>query len=146
MKLLGIDIDYQLNFDHHIKKLSRKAGQQLNVLKSLSPFLSKLNRLTIFHTFILSNFNYCPLAWHFCSENNSRKLENIQERTLIFVYNDFESTYDELLSKVKPPHFMLGNSKPWQWKLFKILNEMEPPVLTNLVRLTRLRSKNLDNA
>ena len=31
-----------------------------------------------FYTFILSNFNYCPVAWHFCSENNSRKLEKIR--------------------------------------------------------------------
>ena len=38
MKLLGVDIDYQLNFDHHIGNLCRKAGQQLNVLKRLSPF------------------------------------------------------------------------------------------------------------
>ena len=74
VKLLGVDIDYQLNFDQHISNLCRKAGQQLNVLKRLSPFLSRLNKLTIFHTFKLSNFNYCPLAWHFCSESNSKKI------------------------------------------------------------------------
>ena len=74
VKLLGVDIDYKLNFDQHIIKLCRKAGQQLNVLR-LSPFLSRLNKLTIFYTFILSIFNYCSLPWHFCSENNSRKLE-----------------------------------------------------------------------
>ena len=38
IKLLGVDIDYQLNFDQHISNLCRKAGQQLNVLKRLSPF------------------------------------------------------------------------------------------------------------
>ena len=48
VKLLGVDIDYQLNFDQHISNLCRKAGQQLNVLKSLSHFLSRLNKLTIF--------------------------------------------------------------------------------------------------
>ena len=74
VKLLGVDIDYQLNFDQHISNLCRKAGQQLNVLKRLSPFLSRLNKLTIFHTFILSNFNYCPHAWHFCSESNYKKI------------------------------------------------------------------------
>ena len=42
VKLLGIDTDYQLNFDHHVNNLCRKAGQQLNVLKRLNPFLSKL--------------------------------------------------------------------------------------------------------
>ena len=97
MKLFGVDIDYQLNFDQHSTYLCRKAGQQLNVLMSLSPFLSRLNKLTIFHTFILSNFNYCPLAWHFYSERNSKILEKNQERALRFVFYDFKSTYEELL-------------------------------------------------
>ena len=57
MKLLGVDIDYQLNFDQHISNLCRKAGQQLNALKRLSPFLSRLNTRTIFQTFILSKLN-----------------------------------------------------------------------------------------
>ena len=95
VKLLGVDIHYQLNFDQHISNLCRKAGQQLNVLKRLSYFLSRLNKLTIFHTFILSNFNNCPLAWHFCSKSNSKKLEKIQERALRFVYDDFKLTYEE---------------------------------------------------
>jgi hypothetical protein len=62
VKLLGIEIDYQLKFDSHIKTLCRKASQQLNVLKRIGSYLSKLNKLTIFHSFILSHFNFCPLA------------------------------------------------------------------------------------
>jgi hypothetical protein len=50
VKLLGIDIDYQLNFNYHIKNICRKAFQQLNVLKRIGCFLSKLNKLTICHT------------------------------------------------------------------------------------------------
>jgi hypothetical protein len=44
-KLLGIDIDYQLNFNYNIKNICRKASQQLNVLKRIGCFLSKLNKL-----------------------------------------------------------------------------------------------------
>ena len=62
VKLLGINIDYQLKFDQHISNLCRKASQQLNVLKRLGSYLTKLNKLTIFHTFILSNFNFA--LWH----------------------------------------------------------------------------------
>jgi hypothetical protein len=70
VKLLGIDFDYQLNFN-----ICCKAFQQLNVLKRIGCFLSKLNKLTMFHTFILSNFNFCPLTWHFCNKSNTSKLE-----------------------------------------------------------------------
>jgi hypothetical protein len=79
VKLLGIDIDYQLNFDAHISTICRiQASQQLNILKRLGSYLNRLNKLTIFHTFILSNFNFCPLAWHFCTDKNSKKLEKVQ--------------------------------------------------------------------
>ena len=75
MKLLGVDIDFNLKFDCHIKNICKKAGQQLNVLRRIGKNLCKLSRMTIFHTFILSNFNFCPLSWHFCSKTNTNKIE-----------------------------------------------------------------------
>ena len=104
-------------------------------MKRLSPLLSRLNKLTIFHTFILSNFNYCPLAWHFCNENNYRKLEKIQERALRFVYEDFDSSYEELLDKAKIPTLHVRRLRTMALETFKILNNMSSPVLSNLVKL-----------
>jgi predicted nuclease of predicted toxin-antitoxin system len=39
----------------------------------------------------MSNFNYCLIAWHFCGETNTRKIEKIQERALRFIYEDYKS-------------------------------------------------------
>ena len=85
-------------------------------------FLSKLNKLTIFHSFILSNFNFCPLAWHFCSKANTIKLEKIQERTLRFIYEDYNSTYEELLHIVKVPFLQIRRMRTMALECFKILN------------------------
>ena len=74
VKLLGVDIDYRLNFNSHIGNICRKASRQLNVLKRIGKYLCKLSKLTIYHSFILSNLNSCPLAWHFCSEQNTKKV------------------------------------------------------------------------
>lgn len=93
VKHLGVDIDFMLNFDNHIKTICKKAVQQLNILKRIGRNLCKLSRLTIFHTFILSNLNFCPLSWHFCSVANTKKIEKIQERALRFVYYNYDSTY-----------------------------------------------------
>jgi hypothetical protein len=44
------------------------------------------------------------LAWHFCSNANTIKLEKIQERgALRFIYEDYNSTYEELLHIAKIP-------------------------------------------
>jgi hypothetical protein len=55
------------------------------------PNLTKLGRVTIYFSFIMSNFNYCPIVWHFCGETNTRKIEKIQERVLrILSFKVFE--------------------------------------------------------
>ena len=65
VKLLGVTIDYELKFNSHITNICRKASRQLNVLKRMGKYLNRLGKLTIYHSFILSNFNYCPVIWHF---------------------------------------------------------------------------------
>ena len=51
------------------------------------------------NSFIIANFNYCPVIWHFCSAKNIQRIEKIQERALRFVYSDYTSTYPQLLEK-----------------------------------------------
>ncbi len=47
----------------------------------------------------MSNFNYCPIIWHFCGKLSSKKIEKIQERALRFMLKDQISTYEQLLEK-----------------------------------------------
>jgi hypothetical protein len=47
------------------------------------------------------------LAWHFCTEKNSKKIEKVQERALRFVYEDYNSSYDNLLKKAKVPSLQI---------------------------------------
>ena len=135
MKLLGIDIDYQLNVDAHISTICRKASQQLNIFKRLGSYLNRLNKLTIFHTFILSNFNFCPLAWHFCTDKYSKKLEKVQERALRFVYEDYNSSYEEILQKAKVPSLQIRRMRTMALKTYKIINKLAPVCLHDLVHM-----------
>ena len=99
MKILGIYIDNKLNFNGHIAFLCTKAGRQLNVLQHMRRSLDYVSRMAIYNSFIISNFNYCPVVWMFTSKSSLNNLENIQKRTLRFVCNDFVSNYSELLEK-----------------------------------------------
>ena len=84
VKLLGVTIDFKPNFNTHISNICKKAARQLNVLKRIGKHLNRLGKLTIYYSFIMSNFSYCPLTWHFCGEQNTKKIEKIQERALRF--------------------------------------------------------------
>ena len=99
VKLLGVEIDDKLCFKKHVSNICCKAGKQLSALARLSRILDIDTKLMIFNSFILSNFNYCPLVWHHCSTESTLKMEKIQERGIRFVYNDRESSYSELLTR-----------------------------------------------
>ena len=134
VKLLGIDLDCNLSFNIQITKMCRKAAQQLNILKRIGKYLNKLNKITIFHTFILSAFNYCPMTWHFCSKENINRMEKIQERALRFVYEDYSSSYNELLSKIKLPILHVRRMRTMAIETFNIVNKLSPPVLHDLLQ------------
>ena len=96
---LGMDIDNLLTFNKHIVNLCKNAASQLNVLKRLSRFMDHTERKLIVQAFILANFNYCALIWHFCSKSNAAKIEKIQERASRLVVDDHISDYPTLLAK-----------------------------------------------
>ena len=133
VKLLGVTIDFKLSFDLHISIVCKKASRQLNVLKRIGRNLCRLRKLNIYYSFIMSNFNYCPLVWHFCGEVNIKKIEEIQERALRFIYQDYNSSYDTLLDKSKLPSLKVRRLRAIALEAFKILNNQTPIYLNDIL-------------
>ena len=78
VKLLGVHIESKLNFNYHINKICKSAGNQLNTLTRIKSFLCLKERLVLVNSFIYSNFNYCPLVWMFSHEKSLNKFEILQ--------------------------------------------------------------------
>ena len=79
VQLLGIQIDDKLNFNLHISKICKSAANQLNALIRLKQFLSFHAKEVLINSYIISNFNYCPLVWMFSSSQSVNKIENLQK-------------------------------------------------------------------
>ena len=75
VRLLSGTIDAQLNFSIHVDTLCKKAGKQINVLQRMSRTLSQDAKFKLFETFVLSNFNFCPVVWHHCRILTSERLK-----------------------------------------------------------------------
>ena len=109
--ILGIAIDDKLNFNLHIDKICLKSANQLNALARLKRFLRNEERKVFINSFVLSNFNYCPLIWILTNAKSVHKTEAIQKRALRFMLNDCESSYEDLLKKSGNPSLNLRRTK-----------------------------------
>ena len=133
--LLGIEFDNMLTFNNHLASMCKKAARQLAVLKRIGHLLTIKGKLAIFNSFIESNFNYCPLIWHFCSQTNTIKIEKIQERALRFIYNNYSSTHNDLLNTAGTQYLHVKRLKRMACEVFKIVNNMSPSFIKNLIEL-----------
>ena len=67
VKLLGITFDNNMSMTDHIRNLCKKAGAKLSALARISPFLNERKRIILMKSFIVSQFNYCPIIWMYCN-------------------------------------------------------------------------------
>ena len=84
------------------------------------------------NSFVLSNFNYCPLVWHFCSSKSLKKIEKIQERALRILYNDSTSDNNQLLNKSSKTSMEVKRLRNLALKIFKTLNHLNPEYMKEI--------------
>ena len=127
---LGICIDENITFDEHVNTICLKASRQISALQRLTGFIDMPGRKAIYNSFIVSNFNYCPLVWYFTSRESINKMQKIQERALRFVLKDSTSDYNILLSKCGVDSFRISSLKAMSVEIYKILNHKSPGYLS----------------
>ena len=147
VKLLGVTLDYKLNFDPHISNLCKKAAAQLNVLKRLKSFIGFAEKEVLVQSFVYSNFNYCPLVWYFSSSKSVQKIERIQERALRFLYNDHKSSYKDLLLRSKRCTMQVARQRTLCIEIFKTIKNLNPSFMRNIfsLRTSKYPSRNPNN-
>ena len=86
--------------------------------------------------FIEAQFSHCPLVWMYC---HSRKLNNrinlIHERGLRMVYEDYTSTFEELLQKDGSVTIHHRNIQLVAVAMFKVRNGICPEITKDLFQL-----------
>ena len=132
VKLLGITIDKELKFDKYVDKIFSKANRKLSVLSRMRSFLSARKRRIVFKSFIESQFKYCPLTWMFCSRMSNSKINRLHEKALRIVYNDYQSTYEELLSHDNSFSIHDQNIHCLATEIYKVANDLSVGDFKNL--------------
>ena len=143
-KRLGIKIDNKLNFNTHVDEICKKAGQKLNALSRVTPYMDLSKRRILLNAFFISQFSYCPLVWMFHSRGKN-KINQIHERCLRIIYNDKKSTFYELLEKDGSVSIHMQNLRFLACVMFSLKRGMDPELIKELILPNRQHRYELRN-
>ena len=127
--LLGVVIDKRLNFETHINKLCKKAGNKLFDLACISRYMDSNKLRILMRAFVISQFQYCPLVWMFHSRHLNNKINRIHERALRIAYKDYESSFNTLLEKDNSVSIHAKNLQTLMIEMFKTKVNINPPFM-----------------
>ena len=76
-----------------------KVSTKVKAFSRLSNHINLNQARILLNAVIMSNFNYCPLIWLFCSKAANSTINRVHKRALRLLYQDFESSFEALPSK-----------------------------------------------
>ena len=120
--ILGVTIDNMLTFYNQLKNLCKKIANKLNALTRIGRYLNHNQLRLIYNSFFKGQLSYCPLIWIFCSRRSNHVTNKLQERALRIAYNDFNSTFSELLEMANESTIHIGNLTFLLTEVYTFLN------------------------
>ena len=139
-KLLGVTIDRNLDFNNHLSNICKKASQKVSALARVAKLLPFHRKRVLLKAFLESQFSYCPLIWMFCSRKMNRKINHIHERALRLVYDDYTSSFKELLLRDNTVSIHHKNIQLVAIEMYKIVNDISPPFMREIFSEKRVYS------
>ena len=121
-------------FRYTHKKFVRKLIDSWALWEDCLFNLDSKAKLALFRAFILSHFQYCSAVWYHCYAPNAWCMEKIQERALKCVYSNHTASYESLLNKARLPSLEVGRQMNIAIQTFKIVNDLSPTYLLELIK------------
>ena len=132
-KLLGMSIDKYIKFDHHLTDICKKASGKVTALSRLVRIVPLDKKIILMKSFIESQFSFCPLVWMFClSRKLNNRINHIHKRGLRIVYQDYTSSFGELLAKDKSVCIHHRNIQRVALEMFKVKNDLCPEIMKEI--------------
>ena len=118
-----------------ISSLTFVNRQKLAVLARLSKFMSFKQERILVKTFVESQFGYYLLICMFHSRKVNSKINHLQERSLRIVYNDYITSFEDLLKKDNSFKIHHKTIQSLAIELFKVEKGIANPILCDIFPL-----------
>ena len=128
-KLLGMNLNNRLGFVTHVTNISKRVSKKLHALTRISQYINIHKRRMTMKAFIATKFGYCM---DICMSKLNSRVNKLHERTLRIVYQDYASSFTELLEKDNSTTMHSRNIQLLATELFKVNNKMSPPLVNEI--------------
>ena len=117
--------------------LCQKAKNKISVRSAFSRVSSNLNEkqsFLLYNSFKMSQFNYCPLIWMFCGKAANNDLNHTHKRVLQILFNDYTSTFNELLHRGNECTIHQKNLQKLMLEVYNSLAQQNPSFLWDMFK------------
>ena len=111
-----------------------KANRKLDAFSRVANFITFEQTKLLYNSFIMPNFGYCSLIWMFYGKTANETINRIQKRALRSLYNDFSSSFKELLTRSDQKTVHLQNLQKVAHGGLKSLHQMNPAFMGEFLR------------
>ena len=78
LKILGIKIDKNLNWNKHISYIKKRATNSIRNLHRVNHLLPLKQKRILYNSLVVPHFSYCDIIWNELSRENEKKLQLAQ--------------------------------------------------------------------
>ena len=82
MKILGVWIDEDINWNKQISTMKAKAFNNARNLCRVNQLLPMKTKIQLYNSYVASQLSYADIIWGGCSEENKKKLQTVQNFSL----------------------------------------------------------------
>ena len=100
VKLLGVELDGNLSFDHHVNDIVTTSLYHLKNIAKIKRYLTAPEIETVVHAFLTSKLDYCNSVLFGVNQGTLSKLQSIQKKAarIVLGLSPFSSVTDDMLS------------------------------------------------
>ena len=84
-KLLGVQIDQNLNWNHQVKNVKRTVNFKIAVLRRIQKYLPIEIRKVFYNLYIKPHLEYCCSIWGHCGQKNQDKFIKLQKQARLIL-------------------------------------------------------------
>ena len=121
-KDLGVWIDEDLSFEHHIETQVAKANRMVGLIRRTFTYLDTETMTKLFTALVRPHLEYAVTAWSPCTLGAQRKIEGVLRRATRLVPELRHLEYEDRLAKAGLPSMLYRRERADMLEMYKYLN------------------------